>query len=197
MYVDDNYSAGGYNGGHLWDLDAFSSIQRAIDAVYSGHSIHGIVRVAAGTYNESIDFKGKAIRVYAVYGPDNTIIDGNHTALHVVQCVSGEGADSILEGFTITGGYAGGTSSPDDRGGGMYIANSSPTLLQCVFQENYARYGGALYNSSGSPTITSCTFVANKPVRPAASSISRAARRWPIATSVTIRPKGSPAGCTI
>ena len=54
-------------------------------------------------------------------------------AYHVVQCVTGEGPGTILEGFTIAGGNAAGAYR-NDRGGRMYNNNSNPTVTNC-FEE--------------------------------------------------------------
>ena len=78
------------------------TIQAGIDAAVNGDT----VLVAPGTYVEYIDFKGKAITVTSELGPDVTVIDGNQAG-RVVTFNSGEGLDSVLEGFTITNGYAG------------------------------------------------------------------------------------------
>jgi hypothetical protein len=53
-----------------------------------------------------------------------TIIDtqGNGS---VVTCDSAEGPETVLDGFTITNGYAG-------YGGGMHNDGSSPTVTNCV-----------------------------------------------------------------
>jgi hypothetical protein len=156
VYADDNYNADGFNDGHLWFIDAFNSIQLAILVVRPG----GTVYVAAGTYNEAIDFKGKAIHLYSIGGPDVTIINGSGH-YHVVQCVNGEGPDAILEGFTITGGNANG-SWPNNHGGGMWNNLSSPTVINCIFRQNSANeYGGGMFNHYCSPTVTNCTFISN------------------------------------
>jgi hypothetical protein len=73
------------------------------------------VLVDRGTYEENIDFKGKAITVasYFIMADDsnhiaNTIIDGsqfsNKDSASVVYFGSGEDTTSVLCGFTITGG---------------------------------------------------------------------------------------------
>ncbi|MHC4332836.1 MAG: right-handed parallel beta-helix repeat-containing protein, partial [Planctomycetota bacterium] len=120
------------------------------------------IEVAPGTYHEAINFLGKAIRLYSSGGPGVTIIDGTGN-YHVVQCVSGEDANTILEGFTITGGDANGLY-PNDRGGGMYCDSSSPTVTNCNFTGNWADYaGGGMYCNS-SPTVANCTFNNNRAV---------------------------------
>ncbi|MHC4694732.1 MAG: right-handed parallel beta-helix repeat-containing protein, partial [Planctomycetota bacterium] len=135
------------------------SIQDAINAAVSGVDE---IEVAPGTYYEGINFLGKAIRLYSTGGPDATIIDGQG-AYHVVQCVSGEQQDTVLEGFTITGGNANG-ASPHNSGGGMYCYSSSPTVNNCIFSGNTADSGGGGMHSWNwsTPTVTNCTFSDNQ-----------------------------------
>jgi len=82
---------------------------------------------------------------------------------HVVTG-SGTDATAVLDGFTITGGYANESSpftSPHEAGGGMYNKSGSPTLTNCTFRGNSANYGGAIYNNEGSPLITHTLFDRN------------------------------------
>ena len=132
------------------------SIQAAIYAADPGDEIE----VAPGTYTEAIDFDGKAVRLYSSGGPDVTTIDGTGY-YHVVQCTNSECPDTVLEGFTIIGGNANGVH-PDERGGGMYNYNSSPTVTNCTFTGNTANdEGGGMHNDYASPTVTNCTFTDN------------------------------------
>ncbi len=134
------------------------SIQDAIDVAMDGDEII----VAPGTYFETIDFIGKAIWLHSSDGADVTTIDGTGN-FHVVQCVSGEGPDTVLDGFTVTGGDADGTCPDNCRGGGMFNDGSSPTVTNCTFKGNTALVqGGGMYNlDSSSPTVTNCTFIGN------------------------------------
>ena len=139
----------------------FTTIQAAIDGAANGDEIE----VSPGTYYEAIDFKGKAARLYSSGGQEVTTIDGTGH-YHVLQCISGEDANTILEGFTITGGSAIGDGSgyPYNHtyhGGGMRnYFNSSPTVTNCTFSNNTAtELGGGMYKiDSSSPTETNCTF---------------------------------------
>ena len=153
------------------------TIQAAIDAATTGD----VIVVAPGTYLETIDFLGKGITLRSSDGPLVTIINGSGSSGSVVQCVSGEGPDTILEGFTITGGNAVvgggmlniGTSptvidciftgnSAGDRGGGMYNREGSPTVIATVFKQNSAvEMGGGMFNLRASPTIRDCRFTQN------------------------------------
>lgn len=134
------------------------SIQAAIDNANDGDKIE----VAPGTYSEAINFNGKAVWLYSSGGRDVTTIDANG-AYHVVQCVNGEGANTILEGFTITGGNANGPDPNDRRGGGMYNNSASPTVVNCIFIGNTtSSFGGGMANDKGSnPMVTNCTFMSN------------------------------------
>ncbi|WP_318556644.1 fibronectin type III domain-containing protein [Geobacter anodireducens] len=72
------------------------------------------------------------------------------------------GADSAtLDGFTISGGNANGTSQ-DSYGGGMYNDHiNSPIVANCIFSGNYAGLGGGMFNFGSSPTVTNCSFSGN------------------------------------
>jgi len=135
--------------------DDFPEIQFAIIVAEDGDEI----LVAPGTYTEQIDFLGKAITVKSTEGPEKTIIDAEGTG-SVVKCVNGEGLDTILDGFTITGGT--GTSIGDDKvGGGMYNVSASPTVINCAFFNNLADFGGAMHNEDSSAQVTDCDFTEN------------------------------------
>jgi len=131
--------------------DPYCSIQTAIDNAVDTDEIV----VAPGTYFETIDFVGKAITLRSSDGPEVTTIDAQQMG-SVVTCDSGEGPDTVLEGFTITGGNA-------SQGGGMRNFQSSPTVTNCTFSGNVATtVGGGMFNATNSnPTVTNCTFSGN------------------------------------
>jgi hypothetical protein len=110
-------------------VDAGESIQFAIDAASNGD----VIAVAPGTYNEDINFGGKAITL--VGAGSESIIQGTGNG-PVVTITSGEGSDSVLDSFQITGGLA-------DRGGGILIQGSSPTITRTIIFNNRARVQGS------------------------------------------------------
>ncbi|UCF91834.1 MAG: right-handed parallel beta-helix repeat-containing protein [Desulfobacterales bacterium] len=154
-YVKTDGSDG--NGGTSWD-DAFQTIQRGIDAA----SASDHVAVADGTYtgegNRDIDFEGKAITVRCTAtAPAACTIDCGGMAGHRgFYFHSGEGGDSVLDGFTITNGQA-------NEGGAIACVSASPTITNCKFVANQSKIydGGAIYCSNASPTIAHCTFTSN------------------------------------
>jgi len=82
-------------------------------------------------------------------------------AYHVVV---GNGANNsaVLDGFVITAGYANG-SYPHRFGGGMYNANSSPTLTRLIFIGNrsYGAGGGMFNEGASSPLLVEVAFSGN------------------------------------
>ena len=74
---------------------------------------------------------------------------------HVIWCIEGD-ATAVLDGFTITGGYA-----TNRIGGGLLNYFASPRIHRCVFFDNYASQGGGMANRHSSPTVTACTFTGN------------------------------------
>ena len=147
--------------------DPYCSIQTAIDNAVDTDEIV----VAPGTYFETINFLGKAVWLLSSGGAEVTTIDANLPRgefASVVTCDSGEGPDTVLDGFTITGGtgkdvFGAGIT----RGGGMYNFLSSPTVVNCDFIRNSAtESGGGMWNNSSSPTVNNCTFDGNSAVHP-------------------------------
>lgn len=125
-----------------------ATIQAAIDAVCDG----GEIVVGPGTYNQAINTNGKAVWIHSSAGAATTILDGTALGGPVVTIDSGEGAGTIIEGFTITNGSAA-------FGGGIYISASSPTVISCIIVGNTATDdGGGVYNLGGSPAFDLCEF---------------------------------------
>ena len=77
----------------------FNAIQDAIDAASDGD----LILVYPGIYNETIDFLGKEITVESSSGASVTTIDANQKDT-VVYFWNNETDESVLDGFTLTGG---------------------------------------------------------------------------------------------
>ncbi|HEU0176378.1 MAG TPA: right-handed parallel beta-helix repeat-containing protein [Blastocatellia bacterium] len=132
------------------------TIQAAIDAASNGDT----VLVAPGTYRENINFGGKAITVRSESGPQVTIIDGG-AADSVVRFTSGEGRDSILNGFTLQNGRADPSQGLGDGGGIIVGGGCSPTITNNEVRNNHASSGGGIAILSGSPLIRLNTISGN------------------------------------
>jgi len=133
----------------------FDSIQEAIDYALDKEKIVVLPGRYTGAGNRDIDFRGKILNVRSQSGPATCVIDcqglGRGFNFH-----SGEGRDSVLEGFTIINGNG-------DNGGAIScMNNSSPTIRNCIFSNNSALgLGGAVSNSDSAAALINCTFHAN------------------------------------
>jgi hypothetical protein len=184
-YVD--FSAVGNNDGSSWE-DAYLDLQDAISAAESGQEIW----VATGVYTpgtsriDSFELQHGV----AVYGGFIGIEDYRHqrnpranltvlsgeigdpdlktdNVYHVVTTAStfSDPLDesAVLDGFTITGGYAN-AEGMNDKGGGLRNDFGTPTLVNLNFVNNYAiNHGGALVTQANiNPlTVSNCTFSGN------------------------------------
>lgn len=195
MYASIVYVKSGAVGtGRSWD-DALGDLQIALSIVKAGDSIW----VTKGTYyptgdtNRTISFEIKSgIAVYGGFAGheksiEERIIKANPSVLsgnigtkqktdntHNVLYIKGASTTTIIDGFTITGGYADGDESLGSRftaGGGVYndaaSRVSSPIFRNCQFIDNWARDGGAIYNHAAQkgyckPIISKCEFIDNK-----------------------------------
>jgi hypothetical protein len=135
----------------------YPTIQDAIDAASNGDEII----VAPGMYSGPIDTLGKALHLRSSAGPQATIIHGGSAPSSIITINTSEGPDTIIEGFTITGGSGTPIIGELTAGGAMLIHNASPTVINCMFTANSVTYGGAIDVENGSPTINGCTFIAN------------------------------------
>ncbi len=186
-YVD--FSATGSNDGTSWD-NAYPDLQDAITAAEPGEEIW----VAAGLYTPGTTREAsfELQHEVAVYGGFNGTEDYRHqrnpranitilsgeignpsiktdNTYHVITTASTNenrlDETAVLDGFTITGGYADHFDNPNDKGGGFLNNFGTPTLVNLNFVDNYAlNHGGAIatqYNSNPLTVINS-TFSGNR-----------------------------------
>lgn len=102
-----------------------------------------------------MNFSGKNITVRSRSGAASTVINAGNQARYAVTFAMGEGRAALLEGFTITGGRGTMTGSPN--GGGVRIANASPTLRDLVITGNQSIRGGGVHVRSGAPMLSGVT----------------------------------------
>ena len=143
----------------------------------SGVSLYGGFRGTEGSLSERPAFPRPSPDPY------ETVLDGQGGGSVATSPASAIRAYR-LDGFTIRNGVAengGGlylTASAtlltvanctisgnraNQDGGGMYCANSSPTLTNCILTSNLAnrKSGGGVYCANSSPTFTNCTISGN------------------------------------
>ncbi len=199
VYVD--VDATGAGDGSSW-ADAFTDIQLAINYAGAAYTLNGTaveVWVAEGTYytgddrNDSIIMQ-PGVYIYGGFAGDETSLSQRdyETNITILSAEIGDtstetdnsyhvviGADdAILDGFTITGGYADGEDGEpyNKYGGGMlnftagfrdipmidYTIGFDVVVNNCTFTDNYAETGGATYTfHGGNPEYNNCTFTNN------------------------------------
>ncbi len=147
-------------------------IQLAVDEAEDGEHIV----VEPGIYRENLDMQGKSL-ILTSTDPDDTfvvettVIQGDDLA-PVINFAGTEGPESIIAGFTITGGNGGVAGNGafvnvrkcviknnrrNDKGGGLHKVQG--TIDACEIIGNEAEIGGGLNNCHG--TIRNCLIVGN------------------------------------
>lgn len=124
----------------------FPTIQAALNAASAGDTIV----VAAGTYNENVDFGAKDVTLQSSAGPETTTIMGSRTTVRI-------GPNGRLRGFTISGGTA-------PFGGGLEVTRAGTVIEGNVFADNAqdaGGYGAAIGGSGASPVILRNRFHRN------------------------------------
>ena len=115
--------------GDTWTVPGdYTTIQQCIDASSSGDEC----LVAPGTYYENLNMVGKAITLRSQAGACRTTIDAGNDGWGIV-CLSGEGRQTVIDGFTITHARAG-------DGAGMRNEAASPTVRNCLFIISFPPY---------------------------------------------------------
>ena len=119
----------------------YTTIQEAVNNANEGDT----VVVSPGTYQENLHFQSRNITLTSTNPDDpdivaSTIINGDDQS-SVVTFDSGETSETVLTGFTISGGY--GTFITVEEvgrhtitGGGIYCINASPTIKKNIITNN-------------------------------------------------------------
>lgn len=129
------------------------TVQAAINEASNGDTI----LVAPGTYDENINFNGKAITIKGSGAASATILDGQALAA-VVTFDSGEGRESVLSNLTVQNGSPSNapvSGVPIVGAGGIYINGAAPTIQGDVIQNNFSCGIGIF---SGAPLIEGNTI---------------------------------------
>ncbi|WP_370519608.1 choice-of-anchor Q domain-containing protein [Paludibacter sp. 221] len=193
-------------------LHAAARTTSGIDSIFVATGVYTpLYRVGTGTQAQDRTFLlAPNVKVYGGFAPDNNIrtladkrimpvtgdtesgsvlsgylsADSTLMAYHVVIS-SGNVGTAVLDGFTITGGNAKGSSTVNIEGesisrtygGGIYIRESAPTLRNLNIDTNKSKsYGAGIYviGSSGSPSklnLSHSSVVDNATTRTAGGGI--------------------------
>lgn len=185
-YVD--FSATGSADGTSW-ANAFPDLQAALALAQPGEEIWVAAgRYVPGTTREASFVLPHGVAVYGGFnGSENfrnqrniranlTVLSGEigdadlktDNTYHVVTSASTYenpvDASTILDGFTITGGYADLEDGYTEKGGGLLSSDGTPTLINLNFVDNYALNGGgalAVQFNHDPLVVANCSFSGN------------------------------------
>ncbi|MCH8052589.1 MAG: S8 family serine peptidase [Planctomycetes bacterium] len=186
IHVDANVT-GGANDGSSWS-NAYGDLQDGLAGAAAGDEVwvaDGEYKPHSGTdQNASFELKDW-VEIYGGFagGPNGesyrhqrdpttnqSILTGDllgndgtnfsnrsDNSMHVVTGFS-VGRQAVLDGFTIRGGYAN-----SHVGAGMFIDAGSPTIVDCLIEDNWATSsGGGVYAGGSNAHFLRCTFIGNK-----------------------------------
>ncbi|MBN2057076.1 right-handed parallel beta-helix repeat-containing protein [bacterium] len=146
----------------------YGTIQAGMDAAQPGDEVIVADGVYSGDGNRDLQFYGKAVTVRSANGPGTCIIDCEGSGSDYRRgffCHFNETPASVIRGFEIRNGYAGGPYPYYSGAGISCYDGASPTIIECRFTNGTARYGGGVRCSMNAHvTILDCVFEGNHAV---------------------------------
>lgn len=125
----------------------YGTIQAAIDAARD----EDVVKVLPGTYRENVVIAGKKVWLVSDGGARRTVIEAADRFRSVVTIRAGAD-ESLVEGFTVTGGN-GNPDNPKSSYGKDYYGGGFNCRVSCMIRDCIVSGNG-----QGVPKRTSCTF---------------------------------------
>jgi len=162
VYVDSTIPQECLDEGCGFSNNPFKTLARTLEMINATDSNPITIHLAAGTYSpesgESFPLIMESNVNIEGVSEESTILDAMETS----RVIAMENCDNnTISGLTITGGLAEG-SSPDNRGGGMFLSSSNPTLTHVTISGNTAGwYGAGMYIYYSNPTLTHVTISNN------------------------------------
>lgn len=140
----------------------FINVQNAINVADEGDTVLLAPGVYSGHGFRNITFLQKNVVLTSENGPESTVLDfgsdsvESHRGIFITR---GQTRESVIDGLTLRGG------SYEYGGAALICGETSPTIKNCIFVDNY---GSVIDFWSGSPFFENCTIVRNKECSPGA-----------------------------
>ena len=167
----------------------YASIQAAIDAVVSGALPDGtVINILPGTYAERLTI-GATTRTFTLRGTAgaaSTIVDAGQAGTALT--INGASGVVTVRGLTFRNG-----ARPNGVGGGFVFTNTSPAIVQCVFELNTASAGAGGVLTTSNATFTS-TAIRNNTTTSRAGGLLIQTYSSPVFTQVDITGNASGTG---
>ncbi len=160
--VPDQDYLGFFSTMHLVPSE-YPSIGEALAIALEGDTILVAPGIYGGENNRNLEFRGENVVLISSAGAEQTIIDceeqGRAFLLHF-----GESSQTVIDGFTITGGRATDELTGGSRGGGILIHAASPTLRNLVIRDCQVAegYGGGMAIEECSSIMDGIHFINNE-----------------------------------
>lgn len=186
LFANDNPPAAGLKTGGSW-TDANPDLDQVLGvAWFAGPGVD--VWVAGGTYkpNYYFDYRssgfyvGSGTHLYGGFSGTETSINQRLAPGSVISTLSGEigtasptdnsyrvlscnnSLDSLVDNFTITGGYANGTINGEDKGAGFQASLCDTIISNCIFKDNVSTNKAPIHLSlDGTIKFIKCSFIDN------------------------------------
>ena len=162
VYVDPTITQECLDEGCGFPDNPFKTLARTLEMINPTESNPITIHLAAGTYSPETgeSFPINMLSNVNIQGEDeqNTIVDAMQTG----RVITMESCDNNrISDLTVTGGLAEG-STPNNRGGGMYVNGSNPTLTHVTISGNSAGdAGGGMFVNGSNPTLTHVIIAGN------------------------------------
>lgn len=163
IYVDSNIDQECMDEGCGFSDNPYKTITRTLEMINPTVNNPIIIHLAGGTYStetgESFPIILSSNLNIAGENEKTTIIDAMQTD-RVINIENSQ--NNTISDVTITGGSSE-RAFPNNRGGGMYLAESHPTLFHVTISGNTASTnGGGMYLTESHPTLSHVTISENK-----------------------------------
>lgn len=145
--------------GDLWPRYAYTNLDPLTATVQIPATASGQTLYLYGGYHREAD--NSVTRDPLRY---RSHINGNHEGQSLdgglYHCITvAEGAQVVIDGFHITGGYAAGTASQQSGAGLLAVAGADVTLRRCIFENHTARTAAAVDASAAAAlTLENCVI---------------------------------------